>query len=73
MIKLVIWIDLNAESACTFQVWNFSVLECSTCSKESRDYKFVIFGLTELKIWINQANGRFDSNLKIVSNGTHKI
>jgi hypothetical protein len=73
MTKLVIWIDLNAQSVCTFQVWNFSVLECSTCSKESRDYKFVIFGLTELKIWINQANRRFDSNLKIVSNGTHKI
>jgi hypothetical protein len=73
MIKLVIWTILNAQSVCTYQIWISLILWCSTRSEDSKDYKFVIFGLTELKIWINQANRRFDSNLKIVSNWTHKI
>jgi hypothetical protein len=73
MIKIVIWIDLNAQSVCTYQIWIFLILWCSTSWGDSKDYKIVIFGLTELKIWIYQANRRFDSNLKIVSNWTHKI
>jgi hypothetical protein len=73
MVKLVIRIDLNAQSVCTYQIWNFLILWCSTRSEDSIGYKFLIFGLTELKIRINQANRRFDSNLKIVSNWTHKI
>jgi hypothetical protein len=73
MFKLVIWIDLNAQSVCTYQLWNFLILWCSTSWEESRDYKFVIFGHSVQKIWIKQANRRFDSNLKIVSNWTHKI
>jgi hypothetical protein len=73
MIQLVIWINLSAQSVCTYQVWKFLVLECSASSEESIDYKFVIFGLIELKILINQANRRFDSNLKMVSDWTHKI
>jgi hypothetical protein len=73
MIKIVIWIDLNAQGVCTYQLWNFLIQWCSTSWEDSRDYKFVIFGLIELKIWINQANRRSDSNLKIVSNWSHKI
>jgi hypothetical protein len=73
MIRLVIWIDLNAQSVCTYQIWIFLILWCSTCSEESRDYKFVIFGLSEQKIWFKHANRELDSNLKIVSNLTHKI
>jgi hypothetical protein len=71
--KIVIWTSLNAQSVCMYQIWNFLILWCSTCWEDSKDYKFVIFGLTELKIWIKQANRRFDSILKIVSNWTHKI
>jgi hypothetical protein len=70
---MVIWTNLNAQSVCTYQIWIFLILWCSTSWEDSRDYKFVIFGYPEQKIWINQANRRFDSNLKIVSNWTHKI
>jgi hypothetical protein len=73
MIKVLIWIDLNAQSVCTYQLWNFLFLWCSTWLEDSRDYKIVIFGLTKLKIWIKQVNRRFDSNLKIDSNWAHKI
>jgi hypothetical protein len=73
MFRIVIWIDLNAQSVCTYQIWIFLILWCSTSWEDSRYYKIVIFGLIELKIWSNQANGRFDSNLKMVSNWTHKI
>jgi hypothetical protein len=50
MIRIVIWIDLNAQSVCTCQVRKFLVLECSTSSEESIDYKIVIFGSIELKV-----------------------
>jgi hypothetical protein len=73
MFKLVIWIDLNAQSVCTFQIWIFLILWCSTRLEDSRDYKFEIFGHLVLKIWIKQVNRRFESILKIDSNGTHKI
>jgi hypothetical protein len=73
MIKLVIWRDLNAQSVCTYQLWCLLILWCSTSCEDSKDYKFVIFGLTEQKIWIYHANRRFDSNLKIDSKWTHKI
>jgi hypothetical protein len=73
MLKLVIWIDLNAQSLCTYQLWNFLILWCSTCWEDSKNYKFVICGLTELKIRFKQVNRRFDSVLKIDSNWTHKI
>jgi hypothetical protein len=69
----VIWTNLNAQSVCTYQIWYLLILWCSTSWEDSKDYKFVIFGWTELKIWIDQANRRFDPNLKIVSNWTHKI
>jgi hypothetical protein len=73
MLKLVIWIDLNAQSLCTYQLWNFLILWYSTCWEDSKDYNFVIFGLTKLKIRFKQVNRRFDSVLKIDSNWTHKI
>jgi hypothetical protein len=73
MIRIVIWTNLNAQSVCTYQIWVFLILRCSTRSEDSIDYEFIIFGWTEQKIWIYQANKRFDSNLKIVSNWTHKI
>jgi hypothetical protein len=73
MVKLVIWIDLNAQGVCTYQIWILLILWCSTCWEDSKDYKLVIFGLTELKIWIKQATRQFVSNLNIVSNWTHKI
>jgi hypothetical protein len=73
MIRIVIWMDLNVQSVCTCQVWKFLVLECSTSSEESIDYKIVIFGSIELKVWISHANRRVDSNLKMVSDWTHKI
>jgi hypothetical protein len=69
----VIWTNLNAQSVCTYQIWIFLILWCSTSWEDSRDYKIVIFGYPEQKIWIYQANREFDSNLKIVSNWTHKI
>jgi hypothetical protein len=73
MAKIVIWEDLNAQSVCTYQIWIFLILWCSASSKESRDYKFVIFGHLVQKIWIKQASRRFSPNLKIVSNWTHEI
>jgi hypothetical protein len=73
MVKIVIWEDLNAQSVCTYQTWIFLILWCSTSFKESRDYKFVIFGLLVQKIWIKQTNRRFNPNLEIVSNWTHEI
>jgi hypothetical protein len=68
MFKLVIWIDLNAQSVCTYQIWIFLVLWCSTRLEDSKDYKFIIFGWTEQKIWIKQANRCVWFNLKIDSN-----
>jgi hypothetical protein len=44
MTKVVIWIDLKVPSLCTYQIWSFLILKCSTCSEESIDYKFVISG-----------------------------
>jgi hypothetical protein len=44
MAKIVIWIDLNAQSVCTYQIWIFLVLWCSTGQGLSKDYKIVIFG-----------------------------
>jgi hypothetical protein len=69
----VIWIDLDAQSVCTYQLWIFLILRCSTRSEDSRDYTFIIFGHLVQKIWIKQANRRFDSNLRIVSKWTHEI
>jgi hypothetical protein len=60
----VIWIDLNAQSVCTYQIGNFLILWCSTWLVDSIDYKFVIFGWTEQKIWINLANKRVCFDLK---------
>jgi hypothetical protein len=73
MVKIVIWLDLKAQSVCTYQVWILLILWCSTSSKESRDYKIEIFGLLVQKIRIKQTNRRFNPNLKIVSNWTHEI
>jgi hypothetical protein len=73
MIKLVIWLNLNAQSVCAYQIWYFLIPWCSACWEDFRDYKFVFFGLIELKIWFKQFNRRFDSVLKIDSNLTHKI
>jgi hypothetical protein len=73
VIRIVFWTNLNAQSVCTYQIWIFLILWCSTWLEESKDYKFVIFGHLVLKIWIKPANRRFDSNLKIVSNWSHKI
>jgi hypothetical protein len=56
VIELVIWIDLNAQSVCTYQIWIFLILWCSTCWEDSKDYKLVISRLTELKIWFKQVN-----------------
>jgi hypothetical protein len=73
MIRIVIWTNLNAQSVFTYQIWIFLILWCSKSWEDSKDYKFVIFGCTELKIWIKQVNRRFDTILKIDSNWTHKI
>jgi hypothetical protein len=68
MFKLVIWIDLNAQSVCTYQLWIFLILWCSTFWEDSIDYKFVIFGHLNQKIWFKQANRRVWFNLKMNSN-----
>jgi hypothetical protein len=73
MFKLVIWIDLNAQSVCTYQLWNFLILWCSTWLEDSRDHKFINFGWTELKIWIKQVNRRVWFNLKMISNWILKL
>jgi hypothetical protein len=73
MIKIVIWLNLIVASVCTFQVWILLILECCTCSEESIDYKIVIFGLTELKIWIKQVNRSVWFSLQKISVRTHKI
>jgi hypothetical protein len=73
MAKIVIWEGLNAQSVCTYQIWISLILWCSASSKESRDYKFEIFGLLVQKKWIKQTNRRFSPNLKLVSNRTHEI
>jgi hypothetical protein len=52
MAKIVIREDLNAQSVCTYQIWAFLILWCSTSLEDSKDYKFENFGLTEQKIWI---------------------
>jgi hypothetical protein len=51
--KRVIWLNLTVESLCMFQIWKLLILDWSTCSKESIDYKFVAIGSTEQKLWIN--------------------
>jgi hypothetical protein len=73
MAKIVIWIDLNAQSVCTYQFWIFMILWCSTGQGLSKDYKIEIFGYLVQQIRIKQANRRFIHNLKKVSDGTHKI
>jgi hypothetical protein len=67
MFKLVIWIDLNAQSVCTYQIWSFLILWCSTWLENSIDYKFVFFWHLEQKIWIKQVNRYVWFNLKIDS------
>jgi hypothetical protein len=67
MFKLVIWIDLSAQSVCTYQIWSFLILWCSTWLENSIDYKLVIFGHLEKKIWIKQVNRYVWFNLKIDS------
>jgi hypothetical protein len=65
MVNLVIWIDLNAQSVCTYQLWNFLILWCSTCWEDSKDFQFVIFGLTGDFILILQDLDKFcDLNFK---------
>jgi hypothetical protein len=64
----VIWTNLNAQSVCTYQIWCFLILWCSTWLEDSRDYKFVIFGHLVQKIWIKQVNRGVWFNLKIISN-----
>jgi hypothetical protein len=49
MIKVVIWMNLNAPSLCTYQLWCFLILKCSTCQEDSIDYKFVIFLISRTK------------------------
>jgi hypothetical protein len=56
MIREVIWINLNVQSVCTYQLWNFLNLWCSRWYEDSRDYKFVIFGCVEQKVWIKWCN-----------------
>jgi hypothetical protein len=67
MIKLVIWIDLNAQSVCTYQHWCFLILWCSTWLEDSKYYKFVIFGCVIQKIWIKQGRRLIWFNLKMNS------
>jgi hypothetical protein len=52
MIKLVIWMNLNAQSVYTYQIWCFLILWCSTWLEDSKCYKFVISGWLKQKIWI---------------------
>jgi hypothetical protein len=44
MAKFVIQEDLNAQSVCTYQIWAFLILWCSTGQGLSKDYKIAIFG-----------------------------
>jgi hypothetical protein len=67
MFKLVIWIDLKAQSMYTYQIWSFLILWCSTWLENSIDYKFVFFWHLEQKIWIKQVNRYVWFNLKIDS------
>jgi hypothetical protein len=67
MFKLVIWMNLNAQSVCTCQIWIFLILWCSTWWEDSKDYKFVIFGHLKQKIWFKQVNGEVWLNLKMIS------
>jgi hypothetical protein len=53
---------------CTYQLWCFLILWCSTWLEDSKDYKFVIFGWVEQKIWISQGNRWVWINLKMSSN-----
>jgi hypothetical protein len=73
MTRIVIWIDLNAQSVCTYQIWIFLILWCSTGLEDSIDYKLEIFGCVIQKIWIKQAKRRVWFNLKIVSNWILKL
>jgi hypothetical protein len=50
VLKLVIGLDLKVASVFTFQISKFLVPGCSTCSEESRDYKFVEIGCIEQKL-----------------------
>jgi hypothetical protein len=44
--------NLNLNNLKLSQMQNFTVPLCSTCSKDSRDIKFVEFGQADQKIWI---------------------
>jgi hypothetical protein len=66
MIKLVIWIDLSAQSVCMYQLWYFLILWYSWL-EDSIDYKFIMFGYLEQKLWIKQANRCVWFKLKIDS------
>jgi hypothetical protein len=67
MIKLVIWMNLNAQSVCMYQLWCFLILWCSTWLEDSKDYKFEIFGCIDQKTWIKEGNRWVWFNLKMNS------
>ena len=48
----MIWTNFKLQSVCTYQLLFYLLPMCSTCYKDSRDYKFVSFGHVELKLWI---------------------
>ena len=52
IVRLVIWTIFNLQSVCTYQILFYVILLCSTCSKDSRDYKIIKFGQVELILWI---------------------
>jgi hypothetical protein len=73
MIRIVIWIDVNAQSVFVYQIWIFLTLRCPTCWEDSRDYKFIIFGHLDQKIWIKQVNRSVWLNLKLDSKWILKL
>ena len=46
--EIVIWTNFNLQSVCTYQLLFSLIRKCSTCYKESIDYKIVEFGYIEL-------------------------
>jgi hypothetical protein len=73
MIKLVIWMNLYAQSVYTYQIWCFLIRWCSTWLEDSKCYKFVIYGWLKQNIWIYWCGRRISFNLKMNSNWILKL
>jgi hypothetical protein len=61
MIRTMISIKLNAQSVCTYQLWSFLIVWCSTRLEDSKHNKIIIFGCTEKRYELNSVIEGFDS------------